>query len=89
MRNNERETNIRVELESAPIRHIAVECPACKRWFYGHDILKKDTRYEYQLDGTECECPVCREEFSIISKVKESNYPQIYEGVLKKKEVWE
>lgn len=87
--NNSRETNIRIETEIAPIRHISIECPSCGKWFYGHDILKKDVRYEYQLVNADCECPICEEWFSIDPKVKEVGHPEVYNGVVSKKTTWE
>ena len=34
--------NVRVEYESTPIRHIAVQCPYCSKWFNGRDIFNGD-----------------------------------------------
>lgn len=89
MKNNARKTNVRIETESAPIRHIAIQCPSCGKWFMGEDILKEDVKYEYQLESADCECPNCDEWFSIDPKVEESCYPEIYENIVRKKIVWE
>ena len=34
--------NVRVEYESTPIRHIAVQCPKCGKWFKGWDIVQDE-----------------------------------------------
>ena len=36
--------NVRVEYEPLPIRHIAVQCPNCKKWFRGWEITEDDLR---------------------------------------------
>ena len=56
--------NVRVEYESTPIRHIAVQCPKCGKWFHGWDIVKGERafdvlRYAHDINWTEFECPVC------------------------------
>ena len=34
--------NVKVEYDMMPIRHIAVECPKCKKWFKGWQITEND-----------------------------------------------
>lgn len=92
--------NVRVEYECAPIRHIAVQCPGCENWFYGSDITYDDLSFSYQIDMAHFTCPVCRREFgrndnwnarTALDKphIKEVSYPEVYEGCLKQKVVWE
>lgn len=42
--------NVRVEYESTPIRHIAVQCPNCKKWFRGWEITEDNLRYAYEIN---------------------------------------
>lgn len=91
--------NVRVEYESTPIRHIAVQCPKCEKWFHGRDIVKGERpldalRYDYQINWAEFQCPVCGNEFGGLNRndkanIKEVDHPTIYEGCLEKKESWE
>lgn len=86
--------NVRVEYECTPIRHIAVQCPKCKKWFYGDDITKDDLRYDYEVNFAEFACPICGEEFGGIQhadkpNIEEVGYPKVYEGCVQRKEVWE
>lgn len=86
--------NVKVQYEDTPIRHIAVQCPNCNKWFRGWDIVKGDLRYAYQINFAEFTCPICNEKFGGIQhadkpNIKKSAYPEIYEACVKKKEVWE
>lgn len=91
--------NVRVEYEATPIRHIAVQCPECEKWFRGWDIVKGERafdvlRYESDINWATFECPVCGMEFGGLQHrekvdVKEVSYPEVYDGCLEKKEVWE
>ena len=87
--------NVRVEYERRPIRHIAVQCPNCGKWFHGWDILKgDDLRYDHHIDFAEFVCPVCGNDFGGIQhadkpNIKEVGYPEVYEGCLERKETWE
>lgn len=93
--------NVRVEYDSRPIRHIAVQCPNCNNWFNGWDIVRNSPRYDpfevlrydYHINFAEFDCPICGEAFGWLEKrsiphIEESSYPEIYDGVLTKKEVW-
>ena len=56
--------NVRVEYESTPIRHIAVQCPKCGKWFHGWDIVKEERafdvlRYVGEKSKSQCESPQC------------------------------
>lgn len=85
-------TNIKVEYESTPIRHLAVQCPKCNNWFKGFNIIKKDCRYGDELLGSECECPKCGNKFRIDYKshVEESgDFPEFYDKCLRQKITWE
>lgn len=89
--------NVRVEYEATPIRHIAVQCPKCERWFYGEDIIKGnfyDLRFSYQIHFATFKCPICGAEFGGIEDknkvhIEESSYPEVYDKCLTRKEIWE
>lgn len=88
--------NVRVEYESTPIRHIAVQCPKCKKWFRGWEITEDELRYSSDIHYTVFECPICEKEFGGIQhadnpNIKEVSYPEVYDGCLKRKETvsWE
>ena len=92
--------NVRVEYECTPIRHIAVQCPKCKKWFHGMDITHDDLRYSYQIDMASYLCPVCDTKFGYDNKrnpfsekdkpyIEEVSYPEVYDGCLTQKVIWE
>lgn len=91
--------NVRVEYEGTPIRHIAVQCPKCEKWFHGWDIVKgrdpyNALGYAHDIHWAEFECPVCGAEFGGLQhndgpSIVEVGHPEVYEGCLEKKEVWE
>ena len=92
--------NVRVEYECTPIRHIAVQCPKCKKWFHGTDITHDDLRYSYQIDMANYRCPVCDIKFGYDNKrspfsekdkpcIEEVSYPEVYDGCLTQKVIWE
>ena len=89
--------NIKVEYDPTPIRHIAVQCPDCKKWFYGWDIVDggfEYLKYDYQIGFATFTCPVCGKEFGGIHnadkpQIEEVSYPEIYDGCLTRKEIWE
>lgn len=92
--------NFRVEFESTPIRHVAVQCPHCDKWFNGWDIVEgdplKELRYEHDLGFAVFYCPCCKREFSGTDdvgiddiQVNEVSYPDVYKNCLKRKETWE
>jgi len=83
---------VRVEYESKPVRHIAIQCPKCKSWFYGCDITDDDIFYDYQIGYAECQCPKCNTSFVGHEdglEIEEVSYPKIYEDCLEKKVIWE
>lgn len=87
-----KQVNMKVEYDSTPIRHIAVQCPDCGNWFFGHDIFKCDCQYEHQLRGAECHCPKCGSDFKVDyeSNIEESNeFPEFYDKCLREKITWE
>lgn len=88
--------NIRVEYEPAPIRHIAVQCPKCEKWFYGYDITENELKYNYQIYTAQFKCPVCGRIFGADAynkyatlNIDEVSHPEIYKDCLRRKEVWE
>ena len=88
--------NIRVEYDPTPIRHIAVQCPCCDKWFYGEDIVDGGfdyLKYDYQIYFATFTCPVCGKEFggnqnATKVHIEESSYPEVYDGCLTRKEIW-
>lgn len=97
--------NVRVEYEPALIRHIAIQCPYCKKWFQGNDITESQLSYDYQLNFAEFHCPVCNNSFGYhaVKKtqygrslgqerdellIEETDYPNVYEDCMTKKEEW-
>lgn len=87
-----KKVNMKVEYESTPIRHLAVQCPDCNSWFFGHDIIKGECLYKYQLQGAECQCPKCGSKFKVDyeSNIEESGeFPEFYDKCLRQKTTWE
>lgn len=88
-----RKVNVRVEYEASPVRHVAVQCPSCEKWFQGNDISDRHLCYDYDIRLATFYCPMCNESFGFPEdsddvEIQESCYPEIYDGVLRKKEVW-
>ena len=86
--------NVRVEYESTPIRHIAVQCPECKNWFRGREITKDELHYDSDIHYAVFKCPVCGNEFGGMQHedepdIQEVGYYKVYEGCLEKKVVWQ
>lgn len=93
--------NFRVEFEPRQIRHIAVQCPYCHKWFYGHEISHDDLRFEYEIEFAKFYCPICDRDFSVYEyndnpyaernkkHIENYGYPEVYNDCLRKKEVWE
>ena len=93
--------NVRVVYECTPIRHIAVQCPACEKWFEGSDITKDNLSFEHQIRYATFVCPVCGKTFGDTSNnwldfdnysmnIKEvGSGEECYKDCLRKKEVWE
>lgn len=85
--------NVKVEYESTPIRHMAVQCPNCENWFGQYDIVQNGgCSYDYEIKGAFCVCPKCEHVFSIgyDSKIDEDvSFPEFYDKCLKQKVTWE
>lgn len=91
--------NFRVEYEPSVIRHVAVQCPNCRRWYRAYDILQKgELHYGYDLNYAEFVCPVCTLDFSGYDpgsgfetiKIDEcGDVEEVYQECLTKREVWE
>lgn len=84
---------VRIEYERIPIRHVAVQCPSCEKWFHGNDITSTNLVYEEDVKYAEFQCPLCGKEFGGIQNIdipdiEKKCYPEVYEGCLEKKEVW-
>lgn len=88
--------NVRVEYDPTPIRHIAVQCPDCKRWFYGWDIVDgefDDLMFDYQIYFATFTCPICTKRFGGNQNatkvyIEEVAYPEVYDECLTRKEIW-
>lgn len=87
---------VRVEFEATPIRHIAVQCPRCERWYDGRDVTEDSLSYEHHIYRAQFICPVCghvfgADEYRGYSNVtiEECGCGEVYNGCLRKKEVWE
>lgn len=91
--------NVRVELDPAPIRHIAVQCPECGNWFHGWEIANgkpfDDLRYDYQINFATFTCPLCEKEFGGLQHAEKIHVQEVgsaeecYKGCLTKKVTWE
>lgn len=89
--------NVKIMYDPAPIRHIAVQCPDCKRWFNGQDIAEKELEYGYELYNTQFTCPVCGKIFGSSAysdhrdvKVEECDrHSDVYKDIYRKVEKWE
>jgi len=93
---------VRVEFEPVPIRHIAVQCPSCLKWFNGWDIVSaehpfRDLRYAHDIEFATFHCPICDDDFGDCNpydrthvKIEEvGSADECYKGCLRKKETWE
>lgn len=87
--------NMRVEYDSAPVRHCAVQCPECEKWFYGYDVIEDGSlTYDYELGSATFRCPLCNTRFGCGTeyddeKIAEVSHPKVYEGCLEKIVSWE
>lgn len=91
--------NVRVEFDPAPIRHIAVQCPKCEKWFNGWEAMRgkafRDLRYDIDINYIVFKCPVCETEFGGIQNGEKISIQEVgsaeecYKDCLHKKEVWE
>ena len=91
--------NIKVEYDPTPIRHIAVQCPYCGRWFKGYDILissNNNLAFSYDIKSAVFKCPVCthafglREQENLILNIMDcSSSEEVYKDCLTKKVTWE
>ena len=85
---------VRVEFDPAPVRHIAVQCPFCEKWFYGYDITDDELTYDYQIGRAQYRCPLCEKDFGNGTdydkeQIEESYHTKVYDGCLNKKVKWE
>lgn len=89
--------NIRVEYEATPIRHIAVQCPQCERWYDARDITPHALSYDGDIYHAQFNCPVCGKIFGAdecqgYANVKIQSCScstEVYAGCLRRKEVRE
>ena len=87
------EFNVKVEYETKPIRHIAVQCPACSKWFNGREITDLTINDITDVYDAVFACPICGQVFGEFDDrdhaiVEESRYPDIYNDCLKKSVIW-
>ena len=89
--------NVRVEYEATPIRHIAVQCPECERWYGGREITEQELSFDYQIYHAQFICPICghvfgANEYEGYANVKITecgSNTEVYKDCLRRKEVWE
>lgn len=83
---------VAVEFDPTPIRHMAIQCPKCHRWFNRHDIANEDIDFDSDIDSfAKCECPVCNHEFDLCNvEFEYPSFPEFYDNnCAKKKVVWD
>lgn len=88
--------NVRIMYEPAPIRHIAVQCPNCNKWFNGRDIASRRFSTDYELVSTHFTCPMCGAVFGPdadggymhLNIEEHHNYREVYEDIYEKAEDW-
>ena len=89
--------NVRIVYDAAPVRHIAVQCPECGRWFDGQDITNNNLSFTCQVLHAQFECPICGKifggdehlDFCNVNIKEVDSFEECYAGCLFKKEVWE
>ena len=87
-----KKVNVKVEYEDIPIRHCAIQCPGCHRWFSRFDICVSDIAYVSDFNGfTKCKCPVCNEEFDLRDVTIDENvdFPEFYDKCAKREVRWD
>lgn len=88
-----KKVQLKVEFEPCPVRHLAIQCPDCNRWFKQTDItLHKWISDESDISQfTECECPACGCKFDLgnVEYGEDVEFPEFYDNCSKKKTVWE
>ena len=94
MFNDNKPYKVRVEFDPTPIRHIAVQCPICEKWFYGYDITDDELTYDYQIGFAHYRCPLCEKYFGYGTdynneQIEESSHPEVYRDCLHKQVKWE
>lgn len=89
--------NVRIMYDPSPIRHIAVQCPSCDRWFNGQDISDREIEFDYELYHAQFECPVCGKIFGSDAYQNNANvvieecgnHNDVYKDIYQKVEKWE
>lgn len=85
----EKKVQIKVEFEPTPIRHMAIQCPNCEKWFHHADIVEGDwIKYAHEIEVyTKCKCPICGEEFDLgnVELDERVNFPEFYNNCMTKK----
>jgi hypothetical protein len=91
---------VRVEYESTPIRHIAVQCDRCFKWFAGREITANESDkldYDFDIFNIQFICPVCGHTFGANAcenyknlDIEEcGNSTEVYKDCLKETVKWE
>lgn len=92
--------SFRADFDPQPIRHVAVQCPYCSKWFNARDIADDFINSRIDLNFAQFHCPVCDNSFSAykpswsseeqpVMEVEEVSYPDVYKDCLKRREIWE
>ena len=78
---------VAVEFDPTPIRHMAIQCPRCERWFDKYNITIVRVDYKHDIDShAKCECPVCNHEFDLGNvEFEYPDFPEFYDKCTKKK----
>ena len=82
---------VAVEFDPTPIRHMAIQCPKCERWFNMYDVATTNIDYKHDIDSlAKCECPACQHEFDLGNvEFEYPEFPDFYDKkCAKKKVVW-
>lgn len=90
---------VRVEYDPIPIKRLAVQCPTCKNWFNGYEVMKgadfRNLRFRSDIMYKTFKCPKCEMEFGNILNGEEIDIQEVfsaeecYKDCLGKKEIWE
>lgn len=80
---------VRAEFEPRQIRHISVECPHCKNWFWGEDITEDRLNTVTELFLANFRCPICFEWFGTSDiEINECDFDEICKNVNEKVTIW-
>lgn len=82
----------KIVFETRPVRHVAIQCPNCEKWFYGYEITNDTLRDIIDVEFAHYKCPVCGEKFNGINNLDYTECADAYEtykDCLTKKVTWD